>query len=455
MHRAGWILVAAALAVGGACGSKAPDAPGPGSGSGPTAPRSAPGLFGPGSGRETPYVTPPPVPAEQLDKIGAVEAGREDLVAIAAGASVVSGPSADQQKQSPWFLLDEDPASPYAQLGTATAPPPLVIALSDEVLVDRVSVDYKRDSLADHIPERVQIAASQDGSAWTPIVDEELHLPPKDDVTLLAKHPVPGRFLRVTLVGSHATQSKDGLQELQELRVFGKRVTSEPAPSATGTYAITGVGTVHLTQHGATVTGCIDRPAKQTRIAGGFDGRVLRFLLTEPASSDSGPVVMTFGAGRAFYGFWSGGVEAHPFMTVFEGPKTGEQAGACPGDKAEAVTTDLAATGRARLFGVVFDLESDKIRDDAKPSLDRVVAVLKAQPELKLRIEAHTDASATPPHNQILSGKQTIAVRQYLVAAGIDARRLEMKAMGATAALAPNASPLGRAVNRRVEIVKL
>ncbi len=455
MHRAGWVIVAAALA---ACGPSPADAPAAGSGS--AAPRShdKPGLFGPGSGKGTPYVTPPPVPTEQLDKIGAADAGREDLVAIAAGAFVMSGPTGEQRKQAPWFLLDEDPSSPYAQYGNLEDLPPLVIALSDEVVVDRVGVDDQRDSLADRIPERLQIAASEDGSAWTPIVDEELHLPPKDDVTLLAKHPVPGRFLRVTLVGSHATQSKDGvtnLQELQELRVYGKRVTSEPAPRATGTYEITGVGTVHLTQTGSTVTGCIDRPTKQTRIAGGFDGRVLRFLLTEPAPSDSGPVVMTFGAGRAFYGFWSGGVEAHPFMTVFDGRKTSEQAGACPGDKAEAIAADLAATGRARLFGVVFDVESDKIRDDAKPALDRLVAVLKAQPKLKIRIEAHTDASATPPHNQILSGKQTIAVRQYLVAAGIPAGRLEMKAMGATAALAPNASPLGRAVNRRVEIVKL
>ena len=450
MQRAGSMFVAVVLA---ACGSKAADEPGPGSAL--PRPREKPGLFGPGSGADSPYVTPPPVPTEQLDKIGAAQAGREDLVAITAGAFVVSGPTDDERRQSPWFLLDEDPASAYAQSGTPKALPPLVIALSDEVVIDRASVDYKRDSLADRVPERLQLATSEDGSAWTPVIDDELHLPPKDDVALLALHPVPGRFLRVTLVGTHATQSTDGIQELQELRVYGKRVTSEPAPSATGTWEIAGVGAVHLTQSGSTVTGCIGK--KQTRIAGGFDGRVLRFVLKEPASADSGPVVMTFAAGRAFYGFWSGGVEAHPFMTVSEGAKTSETASACPGGlpPVDAIAADLATSGRARLFGVVFDLESDKLRDDAKPSLDRLVAVLKAQPKLKIRIEAHTDASATPPHNQILSGKQTVAVRQYLVAGGVDAARLEMKAMGATVTLAPNASPLGRAVNRRLEIVKL
>jgi outer membrane protein OmpA-like peptidoglycan-associated protein len=94
------------------------------------------------------------------------------------------------------------------------------------------------------------------------------------------------------------------------------------------------------------------------------------------------------------------------------------------------------------------------LRDDAKPQLDQLVAVMKAQPKLAIRIEASTDAVATPPHNLILSGKQALAVRQYLVAAGVDGKRIEMKALGATIPIAPNTTPLGRAQNRRIEIVK-
>lgn len=74
--------------------------------------------------------------------------------------------------------------------------------------------------------------------------------------------------------------------------------------------------------------------------------------------------------------------------------------------------------------------------------------------EWKLTIEGHTDASGSAAHNQTLSEQRAAAVKAYLVGKGIDAARLNTAGFGASRPVAANASELGRAQNRRVELVK-
>jgi outer membrane protein OmpA-like peptidoglycan-associated protein len=69
-------------------------------------------------------------------------------------------------------------------------------------------------------------------------------------------------------------------------------------------------------------------------------------------------------------------------------------------------------------------------------------------------VEGHTDATSTPEHNQDLSTRRANAVKQALVSAGIDASRLETAGLGSTQPLTTNDTALGRAANRRVELVK-
>jgi hypothetical protein len=334
MNRLRWstfvLPLALALAAAG-CGNKAPTPPpqqqpptqpGSGKSTGP-----APLGYVPGAGSQ--YVTPPALPEAQLDKIGAAKKDADDLFGIAGGAFVTSGPKAADVQQAPWFLFDQDNASKYAQLGTTKTLPPIELALGDQVELQTVALDYVRDAVQDHVPRKIHIEASDDDKTWTPIIDADLPMPPADDVKLLTKSVVPARFIRVSLLGTNAVKAGDGVQEIQELRGYGKRTTNEPPPGPTGTYKIEGIGTLHLTQTGPLVTGCID--GKKTRIAGAFDGRILRFAIAEPGANDNGPVSMTFSKAGAFWGWWPGGVEAHAFMVVHDGKKTSDKGGACPG----------------------------------------------------------------------------------------------------------------------------
>ena len=88
--------------------------------------------------------------------------------------------------------------------------------------------------------------------------------------------------------------------------------------------------------------------------------------------------------------------------------------------------------------------------------LKEIAGVLKQHADLKILIEGHTDNVGTPAANLALSDARAAAVKAALVADfGADAARITTKGMGDTKPAAPNTSAVGRAQNRRVEVVKL
>ena len=126
-----------------------------------------------------------------------------------------------------------------------------------------------------------------------------------------------------------------------------------------------------------------------------------------------------------------------------------------PAKAAESeITKDLEEMGRARVYGVNFDTGSDVIRDESKPTLDQIVAALKQRPEWKLVIEGHTDSTASAAFNQQLSERRAAAVKNYLQANGVDGARLSTVGFGASKPISDNNTPVGRALNRRVELIR-
>jgi outer membrane protein OmpA-like peptidoglycan-associated protein len=112
---------------------------------------------------------------------------------------------------------------------------------------------------------------------------------------------------------------------------------------------------------------------------------------------------------------------------------------------------------RIEILGEIrFATDSDVIVRASLPVLDGVVALLRAHPEVgRLRIEGHTDDRGSAAHNLDLSRRRAAAAVRYLVAAGIDAGRLESIGLGAARPVGSNATSAGRARNRRLEFVIL
>jgi outer membrane protein OmpA-like peptidoglycan-associated protein len=89
------------------------------------------------------------------------------------------------------------------------------------------------------------------------------------------------------------------------------------------------------------------------------------------------------------------------------------------------------------------------------PSLDQIATVLVEYPELKVRIEGHTDNSGRDETNLALSQKRAEAVMEALVQRGVAGERLTALGIGEARPIASNESQAGRSQNRRVEIYVL
>jgi outer membrane protein OmpA-like peptidoglycan-associated protein len=115
----------------------------------------------------------------------------------------------------------------------------------------------------------------------------------------------------------------------------------------------------------------------------------------------------------------------------------------------------LNETGRVALYGVYFDHDSATIKPESKPTLDEIASLLRDQPELRLIVVGHTDYAGGYDYNMSLSKRRAKAVRDALVGDyGIAAARLSSDGVGYLAPTATNLSESGRALNRRVELVR-
>ncbi len=103
---------------------------------------------------------------------------------------------------------------------------------------------------------------------------------------------------------------------------------------------------------------------------------------------------------------------------------------------------------------VYFDSGAATIQERSNPLLDEIARVLGEHPELlRISIEGHTDASGNASDNLKLSQERAQAVMDYLVAKGVEAKRLRAKGFGQSKPIADNETDEGKAANRRVEFI--
>lgn len=101
-----------------------------------------------------------------------------------------------------------------------------------------------------------------------------------------------------------------------------------------------------------------------------------------------------------------------------------------------------------------FELNSDRLSDEAHQTLDGLAARLKKENTgVYLEIEGHTDNSGTEEYNMRLALLRAEAVRRYLSGEqGIPLHRMSVISYGESRPAADNGTREGRAANRRVEI---
>jgi OOP family OmpA-OmpF porin len=115
---------------------------------------------------------------------------------------------------------------------------------------------------------------------------------------------------------------------------------------------------------------------------------------------------------------------------------------------------ELTAAAIRLLEPVLFDDGAASIRSVSHPLLDAVAELLREHPSVKLEVQGHTDSQGADADNLALSQARAEAVARYLVLKGISASRLTAKGYGETRPMESNRTSQGRAINRRIELVR-
>ncbi|MET3927630.1 OmpA family protein [Devosia sp. 2618] len=143
----------------------------------------------------------------------------------------------------------------------------------------------------------------------------------------------------------------------------------------------------------------------------------------------------------------------HLFLRVVE---TGEIAiGALAMMQVSELSQKLRSDGKVDIYGIQFDFDSAAIRSDSSPQIRVIAELLNETPELGLVIVGHTDTQGTAAYNRDLSQRRAQAVLSALVSQhGIADDRLIAEGRGFSEPVASNDDEVGRALNRRVELVQ-
>ncbi|TYR31065.1 OmpA family protein [Mesorhizobium microcysteis] len=101
---------------------------------------------------------------------------------------------------------------------------------------------------------------------------------------------------------------------------------------------------------------------------------------------------------------------------------------------------------------ITFATDQDQVMPNFHNTLNAVALVLNKYNRTLVDINGHTDSTGSLQHNQALSQRRASSVANYLVQQNVDGRRFAINGFGPSQPVATNATPEGRAQNRRVEI---
>ena len=126
---------------------------------------------------------------------------------------------------------------------------------------------------------------------------------------------------------------------------------------------------------------------------------------------------------------------------------------AAPKPEAAGPAAARGAEKESVLKDAFFDFDKSSIRPDAKLNLDENAKWLKANPKAALTIEGHCDERGTREYNLGLGQRRAKAAKDYLVSAGIDAKRIKIISYGKERPFASGHDESAWKLNRRAHFV--
>ena len=122
------------------------------------------------------------------------------------------------------------------------------------------------------------------------------------------------------------------------------------------------------------------------------------------------------------------------------------------GPTAAEIAAREAAEARATLTEIInFEYDSDQLTPESRAKLDAKLALMNANPAVRVRIEGHCDERGTDEYNLVLGRRRAEIAKRYLTDRGIDASRIETMSFGRERPVATGSGEGAWAQNRRDE----
>lgn len=121
--------------------------------------------------------------------------------------------------------------------------------------------------------------------------------------------------------------------------------------------------------------------------------------------------------------------------------------------EAARIEAEIAAARAILEARVHFDYDESAIRSDAEQVLRQKVQVLQANPDVRLRIEGHTDERGSAEYNQALGSRRAQSVLEFFQQNGLSATRFETTSFGEERPLVNREDEQAWAENRRAEFI--
>lgn len=147
-------------------------------------------------------------------------------------------------------------------------------------------------------------------------------------------------------------------------------------------------------------------------------------------------------------------------VKTVEGQQSAEAARAAEArtKQLEAEVAELQAIKSERglvitLGDVLFDTGKAQLKGGAVVTISKIANFMRTYPTRTLLVEGFTDSRGSETYNFDLSERRANAVRSGLTSSGVEAERIAVRGYGESYSVASNDTPVGRQLNRRVEVI--
>ena len=122
------------------------------------------------------------------------------------------------------------------------------------------------------------------------------------------------------------------------------------------------------------------------------------------------------------------------------------------GPESAARINDDYSSSYQKLHYIYYSADTQGIPAEANVILAQVTKYMRENPTRRIRIRGYTDSSGDTEYNLMISQHRAYAIKNHLIAKGIEAERISAKGFGARNFIASNKTAKLRALNRRVEL---